>query len=91
MTSRKQTKEPRMTQIESGLHHADVPASGPNVNAAIEKTDAIVSGDVEALGEEARAIDAQLHARVLRKIDLVLMPAMVIGMFTPFDYILFLF
>jgi hypothetical protein len=81
LTSRRQTKEPKMTQNESGLHHADVPASGPNVDPAIEKTDAVISGDVEALGEEARAIDAQLHARVLRKIDWVLMPAMVIGTF----------
>lgn len=70
-----------MTQNESDLHDADVPASGPNVDAAIEKRDAVIAGDVEALGEEARAIDAQLHARVLRKIDWVLMPAMVVGMF----------
>lgn len=68
-----------MTQTESNLHNADVPASKLDADVANEKKDAVVSGDVEALGEEARAIDAQLHARVLRKIDLVLMPFMVIG------------
>lgn len=73
-----------MTQNESNLHDADVPTSGPNVDPAIEKRDAVITGDVEALGEEARAIDAQLHARVLRKIDWVLMPAMVIGTFYSF-------
>lgn len=66
-----------MTQTESNLHDADVPAS--SADTANEKTDAVITGDVEALGEEARAIDAQLHARVLRKIDWVLMPFMVIG------------
>lgn len=70
-----------MTQNESSLHDADVPAVRPDADAAIEKPDAVITGDVEALGEEARAIDAQLHARVLRKIDWVLMPAMVIGAF----------
>jgi hypothetical protein len=68
-----------MTQTESSLHDADVPASRADAGAAIEKSDAVITGDVEALGEEARAIDAQLHARVLRKIDYFLMPAMVIG------------
>ncbi|KAH6661813.1 major facilitator superfamily domain-containing protein [Plectosphaerella plurivora] len=34
---------------------------------------------VEVLGEEARAIDPDVERRVLRKIDLFLMPAMVIG------------
>ncbi|EED23468.1 MFS transporter, putative [Talaromyces stipitatus ATCC 10500] len=69
-----------MTQIESSLHDTDVSfASRPDAEAPVEKTDAVITGDVEALGEEARPIDAQLHARVLRKIDCFLMPAMVIG------------
>lgn len=67
---------------------AEVSASGANIDTAAEKKDVVVSGDIEALGEEARAVDAQLHARVLRKIDLVLMPAMVIGVFASFDNIL---
>jgi hypothetical protein len=40
---------------------------------------AIAARGVEALGEEARAIDPDIERRVLRKIDLFLMPAMVIG------------
>ncbi|KAL4862275.1 hypothetical protein BDV12DRAFT_179056 [Aspergillus spectabilis] len=40
---------------------------------------AIAVGGVEALGEEARPIDPEVERRVLRKIDLFLMPAMVIG------------
>lgn len=68
-----------MTQVESNLHDADAPAIRPDAEAANEKKDVVISGDVEALGEEARVIDAQLHARVLRKIDWVLMPFMVIG------------
>lgn len=74
-----------MTQPESDLHDADVSASRPNADATNEKSDAVVAGDVEALGEEARSIDAQLHARVLRKIDCVLMPAMLVGGFTHFQ------
>ncbi|KAJ0329249.1 hypothetical protein COL5a_004485 [Colletotrichum fioriniae] len=34
---------------------------------------------LEAIGEEALAIDPVIEKRVLRKIDLFLMPAMVIG------------
>ncbi|KAL2815103.1 major facilitator superfamily domain-containing protein [Aspergillus granulosus] len=47
---------------------------GENLN---EKT--LVSRGVEALGDEARPIDPEVERRVLRKIDLFLMPAMVIG------------
>lgn len=35
---------------------------------------------VDVVGEEARPIDLEVSRRVLRKIDLFLMPAMVIGM-----------
>ncbi|PYI19604.1 MFS general substrate transporter [Aspergillus japonicus CBS 114.51] len=47
-----------------------------NVN---EKTTIYASGGIEALGDEARPIDPGIERRVLRKIDLFLMPAMVIG------------
>ncbi|KAL3471336.1 major facilitator superfamily domain-containing protein [Aspergillus californicus] len=40
---------------------------------------AIATGGIEALGEEARPIDPEVERRVLRKIDMFLMPAMVIG------------
>ena len=33
----------------------------------------------EVLGEEARSIDQEVERRVVRKIDMFLMPAMVIG------------
>jgi hypothetical protein len=33
----------------------------------------------EVIGEEARAIDPEVERRVVRKIDMFLMPAMVIG------------
>ncbi|KAL4899318.1 hypothetical protein BDW74DRAFT_189424 [Aspergillus multicolor] len=42
-----------------------------------EKTIAI--NGIDALGEEARPIDPEVEKRVLRKIDMFLMPAMVIG------------
>ncbi|OJJ61719.1 hypothetical protein ASPSYDRAFT_40250 [Aspergillus sydowii CBS 593.65] len=42
-----------------------------------EKT--IATGGINLLGEEARPIDREVERRVLRKIDLFLMPAMVIG------------
>lgn len=34
---------------------------------------------VELLGEEARSIDPEIERRVIRKIDLFLMPAMLLG------------
>ncbi|KAI9371704.1 major facilitator superfamily domain-containing protein [Aspergillus egyptiacus] len=40
---------------------------------------AIATRGIEALGDEARPIDPEVERRVLRKIDLFLMPAMVIG------------
>lgn len=43
-----------------------------------EKT--IATGGIDLLGEEAKPIDPEVERRVLRKIDLFLMPAMVIGM-----------
>lgn len=39
----------------------------------------IATPAMDLLGEEARAIDPSMEKRVLRKIDLFLMPAMVIG------------
>ncbi|KAL4783713.1 major facilitator superfamily domain-containing protein [Aspergillus varians] len=40
---------------------------------------AIATSGIDVLGEEARPIDPEVERRVLRKIDLFLMPAMVIG------------
>ncbi|KAL2784532.1 major facilitator superfamily domain-containing protein [Aspergillus keveii] len=58
-----------------------VDATGPHTAAqnANEKTAIAASGGIEALGDEARPIDPEVERRVLRKIDLFLMPAMVIG------------
>ncbi|KAF9873048.1 major facilitator superfamily transporter [Colletotrichum karsti] len=44
-----------------------------------DKVGVIETPTLEAIGEEAWAIDPQAEARVVRKIDLFLMPAMVIG------------
>ncbi|KAJ5722774.1 MFS general substrate transporter [Penicillium malachiteum] len=44
----------------------------------IEKADVSLS-NLDALGEEARAIDPELERKILRKIDIFLMPAMMIG------------
>jgi MFS family permease len=58
-----------------------VDATGPHTAAqnANEKTAIAASGGIKALGDEARPIDPEIERRVLRKIDLFLMPAMVIG------------
>lgn len=40
----------------------------------------IATSTLDVVGEEARPIDLEVSRRVLRKIDLFLMPAMVIGM-----------
>lgn len=37
----------------------------------------------EVIGEEARTIDPEVERRVVRKIDMFLMPAMVIGKLRP--------
>lgn len=44
----------------------------------------IATPTMELVGEEARSIDPDVEKRVLRKIDLFLMPAMVIGQFSGF-------
>jgi hypothetical protein len=61
------------------MHSPVVPAEtqGPLAPRAVEK--AIAINGIDALGEEARPIDPEIERRVLRKIDLFLMPAMVIG------------
>ncbi|KAL4887244.1 major facilitator superfamily domain-containing protein [Aspergillus karnatakaensis] len=61
-----------MASINAQVH--DAPQAVHDVD---EK--AVIAGGVEALGEEARPIDPEVERRVLRKIDLFLMPAMVIG------------
>lgn len=47
--------------------------------AESEKHDRYQSSDLEAVGDHARVVDPEIEARVVRKIDLFLMPAMVIG------------
>ena len=88
-----------MTQVDSSLHDVDISTHRPDdiadppppTTTTNEKTDAVITPDPEALGEEARAIDAQLHARVLRKIDCFFMPAMVIGQFTLTSWTMMIF
>lgn len=55
--------------------------TGTPTTTAIGKSEMTYNGDVEALDEIARPVDEHLNARVLRKIDWVLMPAMIIGKF----------
>lgn len=61
-------------------------ASSVSVNGAAavdprasKEAASIATPTMELVGEEARSIDPSLEKRVLRKIDLFLMPAMVIG------------
>lgn len=51
-----------------------------------EKT--IATGGIDLLGEDAKPIDPEVERRVLRKIDLFLMPAMVIGVYILSMYLL---
>ncbi|KZF24816.1 MFS general substrate transporter [Xylona heveae TC161] len=44
-----------------------------------EKADTVINGGIDSIEEEAKPIDPRVERRVLRKIDLFLMPAMVIG------------
>ncbi|KAM0332520.1 hypothetical protein ACHAQA_002803 [Verticillium albo-atrum] len=53
-----------------------VKASLPDLPPGLDEKDGAAA---EVLGEEARIIDPEVERRVLRKIDLFLMPAMVIG------------
>lgn len=57
--------------IENGAAAVD---SGTSKEAA-----SIATPTMDLIGEEARSIDPSVEKRVLRKIDLFLMPAMVIG------------
>jgi hypothetical protein len=62
-------------------HHHD-PESGPT-SISLDKDEAI-----GLVGEHAREIDPEFEARVLRKIDWFLIPAMLIGMYLLQLYIL---
>lgn len=46
---------------------------------ASKEVASIATPTMDLVGEEARSIDPSVERRVLRKIDLFLMPAMVIG------------
>ena len=62
------------------MHSPVMPAEtqGPLAPRAVDEKAIAING-IDALGEEARPIDPEVERRVLRKIDLFLMPAMVIG------------
>lgn len=49
---------------------------------ASKEVTSIATPTMDLVGEEARSIDPSVEKRVLRKIDLFLMPAMVIGQLT---------
>ena len=69
----------KTTQLASPPHtqtHHD-PESGPS-SISLEKDVAI-----GLVGEHARGIDPEVEARVLRKIDWFLIPAMIIGACSP--------
>jgi hypothetical protein len=58
------------------------PPTHPHDVEASELTSASTGKDVAIalVGEHAQAIDPAIEARVLRKIDVFLMPAMIVGM-----------
>lgn len=60
-------------EVASEAKPAIEKASVPEVNTSAEPIAAL-------LGDEARPVDPVVEARVLRKIDAFLMPAMLIGM-----------
>ncbi|KAB2570636.1 Allantoate permease [Lasiodiplodia theobromae] len=63
-----------MTAVDSGPNYAgSLDAEKHGIQTSIS------APAVELLGEEARAIDPEIERRVIRKIDLFLMPAMVLG------------
>lgn len=51
---------------------------------ASKEATTIATPTMDLVGEEARSIDPSVEKRVLRKIDLFLMPAMVIGQLIEF-------
>lgn len=63
-----------MTTVDSGPNYAvSLDAEKHGIQTSIS------APAVELLGEEARSIDPEIETRVIRKIDLFLMPAMVLG------------
>ncbi|KAF4544371.1 MFS transporter [Lasiodiplodia theobromae] len=63
-----------MTAVDSGPNYAgSLDAEKHGIHTSIS------APAVELLGEEASAIDPEIERRVIRKIDLFLMPAMVLG------------
>jgi hypothetical protein len=68
--------------VVMAVHGSDDRRAGEELPAAEPRGDMKLGRDVIAediLGEEARLIDPEVERRVLRKIDMFLMPAMVIG------------
>lgn len=57
-------------------------AAAVNPRTSKEKT-SVATPTMDLVGEEARSIDPSVEKKVLRKIDLFLMPAMVIGELAP--------
>jgi len=83
---------PRAFEDMSALHanEKDVPDTGspsrPNYDPVSPASSVSLDKDVAIglVGEHARDYDPAVEARVLRKIDLFLIPAMIIGMCQPF-------
>jgi hypothetical protein len=69
-------QDEKAAQIASphDAHHRDLESS-----TSLDKDEAI-----HLVGEHAREIDPVVEARVLRKIDLFLIPAMIVGMYSFF-------
>lgn len=60
----------------SSVRESDAAAAS---SSASKEKSTIATPTMDLVGEEARSIDSRVEKRVLRKIDLFLMPAMVIG------------
>lgn len=65
---------------DAAVERSSTPGEQPNNTEKLdEKHGDLEYPKLETVGEQAHEIDPEVEARVLRKIDLFLMPAMVIG------------
>ena len=67
-----------MTASQANEKAAPMVASPPATHSDLISLDKDVA--IELVGEHAREIDPEIEARVIRKIDWFLIPAMIVGM-----------
>jgi hypothetical protein len=78
-----------MAQFQAGEKAVDATGNLRHVRGDPESAATSLSLDkdiaIGLVGEHARDIDPEVERRVLRKIDLFLIPAMIVGTFSPFS------